>query len=432
MTHCSPRELPRMTDIHAHTHTDTHTYPHRPSHLDQAASKTSFSSSLGDLENGNLEKRNLDIAALQSPAPRMKAKAKFLGKDGRPKADKHRSASTSRLRTICTSFRYLYNLTPEQVANYLASYVIYSLDWADEEQMVQALGPDYVQKVGNCLRSYYGVLNHLCALGNVEKMYIPPLIDIHVSVRDNQLLYEESVARDIDLKPGDKALDLGCGRGRVAAHIATFSGAKLTGVNIDPNQIAQARTYNEDHSLENKFVEADFNNLPLPFADDTFDACYEIQALSLCKDLPALFSELHRVLKPGAKFSILDWVSLPDYDRTNPHHEELMRRVKPLIGAVGTPTPETLATALTEVGFAVRKSDNASVGGLQAPLIAKEDGYFRTARALIKGLVGVKVLPTHLRTLMDRLCLDGEAFVEMDTQRLVSTSYRIIAEKKGQ
>jgi sterol 24-C-methyltransferase len=415
-----------MADTQIQTPTDAHTLPHALSHPEQAPSKTSSSSSLGDLEKGSLEKGVRKSSSLREK------KAKFLKKDGRAKADKHRSAATSRLRTICTSSKYLYNLTPEQIDNYMASYVIYSLDWADEKQMVQALGPDYSQKVGDCLRAYYGVLNHLCALGDVEKMYIPPLMDIHVSVRDNQLLYEESIARDINLKPGDKVLDLGCGRGRVAAHMATFSGAKVTGINIDPNQVAQARTYNDELKLENTFVEADFNNLPLPFADDSFDACYQIQALSLCKDLPALFSELFRVLKPGAKFSILDWVSLPDYDPTNARHAELMRRVKPLIGAVGTPTPETLATALNDVGFAVRKSDNASVGGLQAPLIAKVDTYFRTAKALIKGLVGVKVLPAHFRTLMDRLCLDGEAFVEMDTQRLVTTSYRIIAEKKGQ
>ncbi|TPX13065.1 uncharacterized protein E0L32_006491 [Thyridium curvatum] len=340
-----------------------------------------------------------------------------------------RSASTKRSQTFWTSFRYLCNLTQKQVDDFMASYVIYNLDWADEKQMVAALGPDYQQKVGDSLRAYYGVLNHLCACGSVEKMYIPPLMDKRASVLDNQLLYEESIARDIGLKASDEVLDLGCGRGRVAAHMATYSGAKVTGLNIDPNQLAQARSFNDEQGLSNSFVEADQNNLPLPFDDDKFDAFYEIQALSLCKDLTALFKEVYRVLKPGAKFSLLDWVSLPAYDPTNAEHAELMRRVKPLIGAVGTPTPASLEQALQSAGFRVLKSDNASVGGLQAPLIDKVDIYFRALRQLILGLVRVHALPKHFKTLINRFCLDGQAFVKMDNMRLISTSYRIIAEK---
>ncbi|KAK1715464.1 methyltransferase domain-containing protein [Colletotrichum acutatum] len=342
----------------------------------------------------------------------------------------NRTASPKRTKTFWKSFKYLLDLTPKQVDDFMASYVIYSLDWADEEQMVKTLGPDYKAKVGDCLQAYYGVLNHLCALGDVEKMYIPPLMDKKSSVLDNQMLYEESIAQDIGLKPGDRVLDLGCGRGRVAAHMAAVTGAVVTGLNIDPNQIAQAREFTEQMGLQNSFTIQDMNELPLPFEDNSFDAFYQIQALSLCKDLPKLFNELRRVLKPGAKISLLDWVSLPAYDATNPEHAELMRRTKPLIGAVGTPTPETFEKALKDAGFAILKSDNASIDGLQAPLIDKADVYFRSLRQVILGLVKVHLLPPHFKTLINRLCLDGQAFVKMDTMRLVTTSYRIIAQKQ--
>ncbi|KAK1855136.1 s-adenosyl-methionine-sterol-c-methyltransferase [Colletotrichum chrysophilum] len=357
------------------------------------------------------------------------AQASWKKKHGVQHAAINRTASPKRSKTFWKSFKYLLDLTPKQVDDFMASYVIYSLDWADERQMIETLGPDYRQKVGDCLQSYYGVLNHLCALGDVEKMYIPPLMDKKASVLDNQMLYEESIARDIGLKPGDKVLDLGCGRGRVAAHMAVVSGAKVTGLNIDPNQVAQAKEFNEQVGLENSFTIQDMNELPLPFEDNTFDAFYQIQALSLCKDLPRLFAELRRVLKPGAKISLLDWVSLPAYDPTNAEHAELMRRTKPLIGAVGTPTPQTFEKALTDAGFTVLRSDNASIDGVQAPLIDKADVYFRSLRQVILGLVKVRLLPPHFKTLINRLCLDGQAFVKMDTMRLVSTSYRIIAQK---
>jgi sterol 24-C-methyltransferase len=343
--------------------------------------------------------------------------------------DLDKSTLSNRLKTFRKSFKYLHDLTEKQVDDFMASYVIYNLDWADESQMIAALGPDFREKVGECLKAYYGVLNHLCALGDVEKMYIPPLMSKKATVLENQLLYERAIAREIRLQPGYKVLDLGCGRGRVAAHMATISGAQVTGINIDPNQIGQAVTFNKEKGLSNRFVVQDFNSLPLPFADHQFDAFYQIQALSLCKDLKALFKEIYRVVRPGARISLLDWVSLPAYDPNNAEHVELMGRVKPLIGAVGTPTPEILEEALEEAGFVVVKSENASVGGLQAPLIDKVDIYFRAVRQLILAGVKLRMLPYHFKTLINRLCLDGEAFVKMDKMRLISTSYWVVARK---
>jgi sterol 24-C-methyltransferase len=182
-------------------------------------------------------------------------------------------------------------------------------------------------------------------------------------------------------------------------------------------------------NFSNDFVVHDQNDLPLPFADESFDAFYEIQALSLCKDPSALFKEIYRILKPGSKFLLMDWVSLPAYNPADPLHASLMRRVKPLIGAVGTPTPKSFESALRDAGFNVTRSDNPSIDGLQAGLIDKVDIYFRSVRKLIHCLVKLRALPQHFKTLMDRLCLDGQAFVEMDNMRLITTTYRIFAEK---
>ncbi|KAI0424143.1 S-adenosyl-L-methionine-dependent methyltransferase [Xylaria sp. FL1042] len=340
-----------------------------------------------------------------------------------------RSVSPNRLKTFLKAFKHIHDLSPQQVDDFMASYEIYNLDWADEEAMLAAFGPNYQQRVGQCLTAYYSVINHLCSLGDVEKMYIPPLMDKKASVRDNQLLCEESIAREIGLKPGMRVLDLGCGRGRVAAHMTSFSGARVTGLNIDANQIAQAEEFNRKLNFSNEFIVHDQNNLPLPFADESFDAFYEIQALSLCKDPSALFKEIYRVLKPGSKFLLMDWVSLPAYDPENPKHVSLMRRVKPLIGAVGTPTPASFSKALQDAGFTVTRSDNPSIDGLQAGLIDKVDIYFRSVRKLINYLTKLRALPQHFKTLFDRLCLDGQAFVEMDNMRLITTTYRIVAEK---
>ncbi|SMR44965.1 unnamed protein product [Zymoseptoria tritici ST99CH_1A5] len=336
---------------------------------------------------------------------------------------------SQRVKTAIRSFRVLRGLTPAQVDAFLASYTIYSLDWSDEKTMVDTLGPDYQQKVGACLSDYYGVLNHLCAIGDLEKMYIPPAMDLSQSIVQNQILYEESIVDHLRLPPNAKVLDLGCGRGRVAAHISTLTGASVTGLNIDADQIASAKTYTATHHLPNTFQTHDFNILPLPFSSASFDGFYQIQAFSLCADLPALCSELYRILRPGARLSLLDWASLPAYDASNPEHIKLMTRIKPLIGAVGTPTPASLTLALEGAGFRMVKSENVSIDGLQAPLIEKADGTFCAVKRIVEGAVKVGLLPAHFKTLLERLTKDCDAFVEADRRRLVTTSWCWVAEK---
>jgi sterol 24-C-methyltransferase len=145
--------------------------------------------------------------------------------------------------------------------------------------------------------------------------------------------------------------------------------------------------------------------------------------------LESLFRDIYRLLKPGGKFACLDWVTLPDYDRANPHHADLMRRIKPLIGAIGTPTSKQYVSLLERAGFAVIASENPSVDGLQAPLIENAERFYRRLAAVISFCTRCAVLPRHFQILFDRLRKDGEAFIEADRLRLVTTSHYIVAQK---
>jgi len=57
------------------------------------------------------------------------------------------------------------------------------------------------------------------------------------------------------------------------------------------------------------------------------------------------------MLKPGGRFACLDWFTLKNYDPNNATHLDLMRRIKPLIGAIGTVPVETFVDKLKEAGF---------------------------------------------------------------------------------
>ena len=338
-----------------------------------------------------------------------------------------------RMSTVMKSFKTLYTLPPEKIDAFLNSYNIYDHDWVNEDQLIKDMGKDYYKEIQRKLVDYYSVLNHLCAIGQVEKMYIPPAIDLSKSIITNQTLFERKMAQDLGIKKGDKVLDIGCGRGRVASHVASYTGAHVTGMNIDTTQLESAKRFAAGNGLSNQchFQKGDMNDIPYPFADNSFDAIYQIQAFSLSKDLGKLLKEIYRMLKPGAKFACLDWVTLSKYDEKDPYHADLMKRIKPLIGAIGSPSSEQYINLMKEAGFEILIDENASIDGLQAPLIENADKFYTRVAKWINFLVKCKVLPAHFKALFDRLTKDGEAFVEADRLRLVTTSYYIVGQKKA-
>ncbi|CAJ1375586.1 unnamed protein product, partial [Effrenium voratum] len=325
-----------------------------------------------------------------------------------------------RVSTALKALRAIYTLPEQDVTDFLDSYKLFS-----QEQVTG--GNNEAQSTVN----YYKVLNHLCAVGDVEKMYIPPVIDPSVGIFKNQLLWEErGMADRLNIGPGSKVLDVGCGRGRVAHHMASYSGADVTGLNIDRTQLEMAKEHANVTGMDKRltFVHGNYND-PLPFADATFDALYQVQVLTYAIDPEKLFKEMFRVLKPGAKLSFLDYVQLPAFNPSDPKHDDLLRKVKPVLGAVWTPKPSDFTDPLEKAGFKILMNEEASVGGHQYPLIEKAESYFTSARYGLKALTAVRLLPSHFLTLFDRLTKDGEAFVEADKMGLFTTSWQIIAQK---
>jgi len=336
-----------------------------------------------------------------------------------------------RISTVCKSLKTLYTLPPEKVNAFLDSYEIWDFDWANEADLIKKMGPDYYSKVKQKLIDYYSVLNHLCAVGQVEKMYIPPAMDLSKSIMANQTLFEQKMGRDLGLKKGSFVLDIGCGRGRVANQMAAYTGANVTGINIDPGQLKSAEAYAKGNGLSEQcqFKQADLNEIPYPFKDNSLDAIYQIQVFSYSKNLEKLFVDLHRILKPGGKLAFLDWVSLPNFNPNDAQHQEMMRQVKPLIGAIGTPTVDQFTKLLKKAGFKILVNENASIDGLQSGLIANADKFFTRINHLINFCVRCKILPRHFKLLFDRLTKYGDAFVKADQERLVTTSHYIVAQK---
>ncbi|RAR00086.1 S-adenosyl-L-methionine-dependent methyltransferase [Stemphylium lycopersici] len=166
-----------------------------------------------------------------------------------------------------------------------------------------------------------------------------------------QARHEHYLALAMEMKPGMKVLDLGCGVGGPAREMAVFAGANVTGITINDLHVERANELNKKANLEDQvqITKASFSDLP--FADEEFDMAFAIEALGCAPDMQRAHSEVMRVLKPGGKLGILDWVITDKYDDSNKQHRIIRGRIERHGAVPHMMTPKARVAALEESGF---------------------------------------------------------------------------------
>jgi 2-polyprenyl-3-methyl-5-hydroxy-6-metoxy-1,4-benzoquinol methylase len=108
----------------------------------------------------------------------------------------------------------------------------------------------------------------------------------------------------LQIQPGTKLLDVGCGAGQIAIPAAR-AGVDVTGVDIATNLLEHARSRALNEGLNVHFDEGDAEMLP--YADASFDVVVSLVGAMFAPRPERVAAELLRVCKPGGRVFMANW-----------------------------------------------------------------------------------------------------------------------------
>lgn len=256
--------------------------------------------------------------------------------------------------------------------------------------------------------------------------------------------HELFLAQKMNLRSGQKVLDVGCGVGGPIEVIAKATGSQITGINNNAYQLQKAKTKIAQAGLESScnFVRGDF--MQMPFANASFDGVYQIAATAHAPDKVKAYSEIYRVLKPGGIFAGYEWCMSDTYDSSNSLHRKLKQQIEAGNALPDLPGINDVREALTTAGFAIAQAqDRALTGELPwyLPLTSKELSWRSFARSslgriatdfTVRVLEKLRIAP-HSATEVSRMLNEaGDVMVASGELRIFTPMYFYLARKPVQ
>lgn len=171
----------------------------------------------------------------------------------------------------------------------------------------------------------------------------------------------------MNLQPGQKVLDVGCGIGGPAREIAQFTGANIVGLNNNDYQLERAIRYTANEHLQDQisYVKGDF--MQMHFEPGTFDAAYAIEATSYAPSLQGVYTEIFKALKPGGTLAVYELIMTDNMDEDNSSHRQLRADLERGMGVPSLAKISDAIQALKASGFELKEAEDLACRANEIP-----------------------------------------------------------------
>ena len=131
---------------------------------------------------------------------------------------------------------------------------------------------------------------------------LAPVDEFHIGGR----LATDNLVGQLNLAETSHVLDVGCGLGGATRYLASKYKTRVTGIDLTAEYIETGKALCTWLNLDKYITLQQGSALSMPFQDNTFDGGYMLHVGMNIEDKSSLFSEIYRVLKPGASFGVYD------------------------------------------------------------------------------------------------------------------------------
>jgi ubiquinone/menaquinone biosynthesis C-methylase UbiE len=229
----------------------------------------------------------------------------------------------------------------------------------------------------NAIRASVGKLGKTVDSVTVDDL--GPVDEFHIGGRSAT----KSFLDQLNFSKQDHILDVGCGLGGATRFVADNYGSRVTGIDLSQEYTETGEALSNWVKLDKQITLQQGSALSMPIEDETFDGGYMLHVGMNIEDKAVLFTEIYRVLRPGATFGVYDIMRQNGGEVTLPVPWATDKSTNKLA------TPDQYKQALSDAGFEVSSENNRSEFALE---------FFKQMRAKTEANGGAG--PLGLHTLM--------------------------------
>lgn len=124
-----------------------------------------------------------------------------------------------------------------------------------------------------------------------------------------------------------QVIDVGCGVGGSARHIARELGAEVVGVTLSEAQRDRATALTAEQGLSDRVSFQVADALGLPFDDGSFDLVWSCESGEHMPDKERFVQEMRRVLSPGGRMVVATWCHRSTPPELSRHERRRLERI---------------------------------------------------------------------------------------------------------